>query len=961
MSGAEYFQTGYFVTKQPYQDPNNYVWQMAIPGYAQAISTRYEDLMFNGNLMNGDVPADAASNPNQPGYSFYAGDVTKLVVGRKHNTLNKYALTGTIQPNSNMVGNAPLDGVATIKLNSQTLKFNIRRQGSTYIYDNSNTASPIFYQLDLWHESTHPYYWSKNFNLEGELYDNTTSANAEIRTYVPAGTLAGDYSNFTSCVGFKTPGIVEYNFTPRGTSASQYVWIKARSKNGTNTGFTISLDGTTTHSITCVKDTNWTWYRYDATTSNAIVFANLSLQNHKLGITATSTALEIDLVTIAPSSGAVYTNYAGPCAATTFTAAITPASSTTFCQGGSVVLTASVGSSYLWSNGATTQAITVNTGGIYTATVTSGTQTAVTSPLTVTVNALPSAVINTSGSTTFCPGGSVTLTSSATGSTYAWSNGATTQSITVNASGNYAAIITNSSGCTATSTPILVTALTAPTATITAAGATTFCAGNTLALTANLGLSYLWSNGATTQSITTGTSGSYIVTVTQSGGCSIASSATNVTVKASPSTTVNTSGSTTFCSGGFVTLTSTATGATYLWSNGATSQAINVTTSGNFSATITGANGCSINTTPITVTALTTPIATITASGATSFCSGGSVTLTANSGATYLWSNGATTQSINVSSSGSFNVTVSQGVGCSKTSTITTVTANTSPVNSVTASGPTSFCNSSVTLTSGSTTGSYLWSNGATSKSITVSTTGNYICTATSSNGCSSVSSTIPVLASTGASSPPTITASGATSFCTGGSVTLTPTAGSSYLWSNGATTSTLTATTSGSYFVTVTQAGGCSATSSATNVSVSPKATFTVTTSGPLTFCAGGSVTINVNSSNAQAYVWYKNNVYLPSATSSSYKATTAGTYKVRVQLGSCGTFANPYTVTIPCKEGEVLPTSTAFTAYPNPFSSVVNLAFTLSNSDYITIKIFDLSGRLVDVLMDQTFEFET
>ncbi len=959
MSGAEYFQTGYFVTKMPYQNPNEYVWQMAMPGYAEGITTRYEDLMFNGSLMNGDVPADVVSNPNQPGYSFFAGDVTKLVVGRKHNTLNKYAITGTIQPNSNIVGNAPLNGIASIKLNGQNISFNIRRQGSTYIYDNTNTAAPVFYQLDLWHEATHPYYWNKNFNLEGELFDNTTSPNTEIRTYVPAGTAAGDYTNFTSCVGFKSTGVVEYNFVPRGTASTHYVWVRARSKNGTNTGFTISLDGTVTNSITCVKDTNWTWYRYDATTSQAIGFASLSLQNHKLGITPINIALEIDLVTIAPTSGAIYASYAGPCTAATFTASITPASTTTFCQGGSVLLTATTGTSYLWSTGATTQSITVNTGGSYYATVKSGTQTATTTPVNVIVNSSPSTIINTSGATSFCPGGSVTLSSVSTGSTFLWSNGATTQSITVSSSGNYAATITSASGCAATTTPISVTTLTAPTATITAGGVTSFCAGKTVTLTANVGASYLWSNGATTQTVDIGTSGSYTVTVTQASGCSIASAATPVTVNAAPSPVINTSGATTFCNGGFVTLTSSATGSTYLWSNGSTTQAINVTASGNYSATITGTNGCAVNSTPIIVTSVISPAATITASGSTSFCTGGSVTLTANTGSTYLWSNGATTQAITVAASGSYNVTVSQAAGCSKTSTATTVTANTTPTNTVTASGPTSFCNSNVVLTSGSTTGSYLWSTGATTKSITVSTTGNYVCTVTSANGCTSISAATPVIASTGTISTPTITTSGATAFCTGGSVTLTTisTSGSSYLWSNGATTNSLVATSSGSYLVTVTQAGGCSATSSATNVTVSPQANFTVTTSGPLSFCQGGNVTISVSSSNAQAYIWYKNNVIITTATASSYTATTAGTYKVRVQLASCGTFANPYTVTIPCKEGDLLPFSPTFTAYPNPFNNVVNLTFSLASEDHVSIKIYDLSGKLIDLLMDELF----
>jgi hypothetical protein len=72
-----------------------------------------------------------------------------------------------------------------------------------------------------------------------------------------------------------------------------------------------------------------------------------------------------------------------------------------------------------------------------------------------------------------------------------------------------------------------------------------------------------------------------------------------------------------------------------------------------------------------------------------------------------------------------------------------------------------------------------------------------------------------------------TITAGSATSFCQGGSVVLTASAGSTYLWSNGATTSSITVSASGSYTVTVTNANGCSATSSATVVTVNAPSTF--------------------------------------------------------------------------------------------------------------------------------------
>jgi hypothetical protein len=146
MMGAEFFYTGYFVegavsTSNPPADPKNYAWQTVMPCYAQAITSRMEDLLRIGNVMNGDIP-NYTTNPTAPGYSFAAGDLRKLVVARKHSTLAKYAITGTIQPNSSMIGNAETEGIATVTIDGQQLKFQVRRQGSTYIYDKTNASSP---------------------------------------------------------------------------------------------------------------------------------------------------------------------------------------------------------------------------------------------------------------------------------------------------------------------------------------------------------------------------------------------------------------------------------------------------------------------------------------------------------------------------------------------------------------------------------------------------------------------------------------------------------------------------------------------------------------------------------------------------------------------------------------------------------------------------------------------------
>ncbi|MBL7923218.1 MAG: T9SS type A sorting domain-containing protein [Bacteroidia bacterium] len=1026
MAGAENFGCGYFVTSTPYQNPSNYVWQMAIPGYAQAIASRYDDLFFNGTLLAGDVPQSISSGNGKPGYTFYAGDFRKLVIARKHNTQARYAITGTIQPNSNMTGNAELEGDASIKIDGQTISFKIRRQGSTYIYDKTNVSAPVFYQLDAWHESTHPYYWSKTFNLEAEIFDNT-SANFELKTQVPAGTTAGDYRNYTTYLTFKGATGAEYNFTPRGTTpTTHYVWVRARSRGGVSTGFNLSVNGTPTFSVTCITDTNWTWYRYNASNGAIMTLPNLALSNQKITITPTNTNFEIDLITITPTSGNYYSSYAAPCGITA-TATITPNGSTTFCQGGSVTLSANSGNSYLWSNGSTTQSINVNSSGTFTVTVTSAAGSATSSPATVTVNALPSNTITYSGSLSICQGSTISLTSSAasgpylwstgattksinagtsgsytvtvtgtngctrvsspvsvtvnavtpstitpggsttlctggsvtlsanTGTSYLWSNGATTKTINVNSTGNYIVTVTQTGGCSSTSAATAVSVGSAPTPTIAANGPTTFCTGGNVVLTASSGTAYLWSNGATTTSITASTAGSYTVRVSQSGGCSATSAPTTVSIGSAPVPNITASGPTTFCTGSNVTLTATA-GTAYLWSNGATTQAITTGSSGNYTVRVSQSGGCSATSAATTVTVGSAPIPSITASGPTSICSGGSVTLTASTGIAYLWSNGQTTSSITVSTAGTYTVRVTQSGGCSATSFGTSITTGSAPVPTITASGPTTFCSGgSVTLTASNGT-AYLWSNGATTKSVSISTSGNYTVRVTQAGGCSATSSATAVSVGTGTAPTPTITAGSSTTFCQGGSVALTASTGTSYLWSNGATTKSITASAAGNYYVSVSQSNGCSSTSSATTITVNPVATFTITPSGPLSFCQGGSVRFNVSNSNASTYVWYKNNVVVYTGTSTVYSATTAGVYKMRAQLGSCGVFSNPYTVTIPCREGEVLSENSNFIAYPNPFSSMITFAFELSDESPVSIRLFDATGKLIDVILDNS-----
>ncbi|MEI7801616.1 MAG: FG-GAP-like repeat-containing protein [Bacteroidota bacterium] len=120
---------------------------------------------------------------------------------------------------------------------------------------------------------------------------------------------------------------------------------------------------------------------------------------------------------------------------------ITYSGSPVLCTGQSLTLTAPSGfSSYLWSDGSTTQSVSITTLGDYSVQVSNGACTAYTPSVHVLVDPDNTPSISVSGATTFCAGGSIDI-SSTTANTYTWSNGATTQSIQATQSGNYYVIV----------------------------------------------------------------------------------------------------------------------------------------------------------------------------------------------------------------------------------------------------------------------------------------------------------------------------------------------------------------------------------------------------------------------------------------------------------------------------------------------------------------------------------------
>lgn len=395
--------------------------------------------------------------------------------------------------------------------------------------------------------------------------------------------------------------------------------------------------------------------------------------------------------------------------------------------------------------------------------------------------------------------------------------------------------------------------------------------------------SYVWSpGGETTATKDITAAGVYKLTVTNASGCQ-SSDTINVTAAITTPPVITPNRPITFCSGDSVVLTSNqATGNT--WSTGATTKSITVKSAGNYTVSYNDGSGCGILTSSVvTITVNALPVVSIT--GILAICPGLSTTLNAGTGFTsYLWSNGLTTSSINVSSSGTYSVTVKNANGCAAAASVNTTI---SPVPAPVITGNLQFCPGlNTTLDAGANYSSYQWSTGETTRSVVVNTATTFSVTVTNVNGCSgaaNIGTSLLYIA------VPNIV--GGSNLCPGGNITenISP-AYATYLWSNGATTSSINITSANTYGITVTAANGCTSTASKLIQQVAaPQPVI----SGTLSFCGGSSTTLSAGT-GYNGYLWSD------ASTSNAILVTTAGTYSVTVtDVNGCKGAASATTTT--------------------------------------------------------------
>lgn len=479
---------------------------------------------------------------------------------------------------------------------------------------------------------------------------------------------------------------------------------------------------------------NYNWSNGN-TTSSSIVVTPTATTTYSLSGTSAAACTAFAFITVTVSGSAPV---------------LTVAQTTNnICLGQAVTFTASGALTYTWSGGITNAvAFTPTSTSVYTVSGQNGCGTTI---ATASVTISPLAVSAITTSSVLCAGSLATLSAFAAANAYTWQpTSGTGTSIIVSPASTTVYTVTASNGTCIGVGNVSISTIANPTLTATAS-ATNICAGNTVTLSASGANSYTWFPGNISgQVITVNPTApiQYSVGGTNAQGCSAGASQV-VIVNPAPNINVQSS-DVIICDGGTATLSVTGGGnANYLWSNNATTSVIIVspTTSSTYTVDVTDNLSNCITTGTISVDVFTP---TVTVAGSSAICSGETATLQASGANSYTWSTGATVPGISVSPANTTVYTLtalsnSASINCAATGSFQ-VLVRPNPNVSATADR-TVACRNETVVVSATGANSYVWSNGATTPSIAVTsslvTTTLLNVTGTDQNGCKGSTSII--------------------------------------------------------------------------------------------------------------------------------------------------------------------------------------------------------------------------
>ncbi|MCB9193921.1 MAG: gliding motility-associated C-terminal domain-containing protein [Flavobacteriales bacterium] len=532
----------------------------------------------------------------------------------------------------------------------------------------------------------------------------------------------------------------------------------------------------------------------------------------------------------------------------------------TLCAGDPLVLDATQpGGSYLWQDGSTSGTYNVGAAGNYSVDVTVN---GCTSSDAVQVSYTPLPVVDLGPDQTLCAGDPLVLDATQPGGSYLWQDGSTSGTYNVGAAGSYSVDVTVN-GCTSSDavqvsyTPLPVVDL---------GNDTTLCPGEDLLLdVAQPNNGVHWQDGATTSTYLVTMPGTYSVAVTGLNGC-IGSDA--ITVAYAAPDAVDLGNDTTICVGASLILDAALPGASFLWNTGATTSSITVTNAGTYSVDVQQGT-CSVSD-AVQVSVAQPP--SIELGNDTTLCPGEQLLLDATTtGATYLWQDGSSSATYAVLAPGTYSVQVTSSLGCASSDAVNIGYASPNAVDL----GPDVTICQGGTLTLDATLpgGTYLWSTGANTPTLSVMSADTYW-VQVGQGGCS-VGDTIMVsvapvpMADLG----PDIT------LCAGDQTALSVNApGATLLWSDGSLGASLDVSTAGAYWVQAT-IGQCSS-SDTVVVNVLPAPSIDLGTDTSI--CSGASIDLHVGIPGAGT-------IWNTGTTGPDLSVNATGQYWADVTVGSC------------------------------------------------------------------------
>ncbi len=582
-----------------------------------------------------------------------------------------------------------------------------------------------------------------------------------------SGVIANDIWRFvvdTTCPILLTPanaaftvsadtGCVPFNvsFTNNSSNATSYLWNfgDGNTSAATNPSHVYNTPGIDT--VVLIAFANGACVTNDTITSIIVVFAPAAVN---LG-PDTSLCSGLSKTLNAGNPGATYLwstgettqiihvtttgNYwvhvaAPPCGVAADTILITfipaPAvalgNDTSLCVGLPITLDAgNPGLTFHWSTNANTETITPTLTGNYSVSVTNTNGCTGIDTIDITFIAYP--LVNLGNDTSICIGNSLTINAANAGMNYLWSTGETTQTIAVNAAGNYSVTVTTTIGnCSDVDT---LTVGINPLPIVNLGNDTTACYGQPITINAgNIGATYLWNTNTNSQTISPNNTGNYAVTVTDIHGCK---NADTVLVTFVPYPNLSLGNDRTLCSNEVILLFGGSPATSYLWQDGSTNSTFLITTGGTYWVRASN-QFCPVSDT-ITITTVIAP--TVNIGPDIKICFGQDTALTANNpGLSILWSTGETTPTIRVISSGDYWVKVTRS-GCSG---YDTANVNIDKQLILNLGLDTFLCpGDQMMITPGNEFINYSWlPDGQIGSKIIIDQPGTYVVTVTDSNGC---------------------------------------------------------------------------------------------------------------------------------------------------------------------------------------------------------------------------------